>query len=69
MKDEPLILRPLKAMRAKCLDCCCGQYKEVALCTVTSCAIWPYRLGRRPSTVQRKNTTCVAGFQRAGAIP
>lgn len=23
-----------KAIRAKCLDCCCGQVKEVALCEV-----------------------------------
>lgn len=40
MSDEPKILRPLKAVRAKCLDCCCGHYKEVALCAVTDCALY-----------------------------
>jgi hypothetical protein len=35
-----------KAIRAKCLDCCCYQPKEVRLCTGTDCALWPYRRGR-----------------------
>lgn len=41
-------LRPLKAIRAKCLDCCCWSPKEVRECTVLDCALFPYRLGRRP---------------------
>ena len=40
---------PIKAIRAKCIDCCCGSYKEVRLCTVIDCALYPYRMGRRPS--------------------
>jgi hypothetical protein len=39
---------PMKAIRAKCVDCSCGQLKEVRLCPVTRCALWPYRFGRRP---------------------
>ena len=39
---------PIKAMRAKCLDCCCGSPKEVRLCPVIECALYPYRFGRRP---------------------
>lgn len=43
------ILTPLKAMRAKCLDCCCDQAKEVELCTCKdNCPLWPYRLGKNP---------------------
>jgi hypothetical protein len=42
------VLTPLKAIRAKCLDCCCWQPKEVRECTVLDCALYPYRLGRRP---------------------
>lgn len=42
-------LTPMKAMRAKCLDCCCGEVKEVRNCPVTDCPIWPYRMGKRPS--------------------
>jgi hypothetical protein len=41
---------PMKAMRAKCLDCSCQQPKEVRLCTVKKCPLWPYRMGRRPKT-------------------
>jgi hypothetical protein len=40
---------PVKAIRAKCLDCCCNQYSEVTNCTVVKCALYPYRLGKRPN--------------------
>ncbi len=39
---------PIKAIRKKCLDCCCWQSKEVRLCPVINCAIYPYRMGKRP---------------------
>ncbi len=39
---------PIKAIRKKCLDCSNYQSKEVRLCTVINCAIYPYRFGRRP---------------------
>lgn len=42
-------LTPVKAIRAKCLDCCNGSFTEVKLCPVTRCALYLYRLGRRPS--------------------
>lgn len=42
------MLTPIKAIRAKCLDCCCGQIAEVRLCTVKKCALYPYRMGHRP---------------------
>ena len=35
-----------QAIKAKCLDCCCGQYAEVKKCTVTNCPLWSYRLGK-----------------------
>lgn len=38
---------PLKAIRAKCLDCCCGQTKEVRLCPLKACPLWPFRSGHR----------------------
>ena len=41
-------LTPIKAIRAKCLDCCNGQMKEVRLCTVKNCALHEYRDGHRP---------------------
>jgi hypothetical protein len=42
---------PIKAIRQKCLDCTCNQHKEIRLCPVVDCAIYPYRMGRRPNKV------------------
>lgn len=42
------ILTPVKAIRAHCLHCCGYSTKEVKLCTVTSCSLYPYRMGHRP---------------------
>ena len=44
-------LTPLKAIREKCLDCSGGQPKEVRLCPVTDCPLWPYRMGKNPRRV------------------
>ena len=45
-----MALTPMKAIRAKCLDCSCGQTKEVRLCVIKECALYPYRMGHRPKT-------------------
>lgn len=42
-------ITPLKAIRAKCLDCCVGQPSEVRKCTDEDCALFPYRFGHNPS--------------------
>jgi hypothetical protein len=33
---------PLRAIRAKCLDCSAGSRAEVRQCAATSCALWPF---------------------------
>lgn len=43
------MLSPLKAIRAKCLDCCCNVQQEVRLCEIESCPLWPYRMGHNPN--------------------
>ena len=43
------ILSPVKAIRAHCLDCMCGQATEVRLCPMTDCPLYPYRMGHNPS--------------------
>lgn len=48
-------LTPIKAIRKKCLECCCGQTKEVHLCPIKDCALWGYRFGHRPK--QEQNTS------------
>lgn len=35
-----------KAIRLKCLDCCCGQSNEVTLCPSKNCPLWRYRRGK-----------------------
>jgi hypothetical protein len=45
-------LTPIKAIRAKCLECCRGQRKEVRSCHITDCPIHPYRMGRRPARTE-----------------
>ena len=47
---------PMKAIRRRCLDCCCGSSQEVGLCPVHSCSLYPYRFGKRPGTVKREAT-------------
>ena len=42
------MLTPIKAIRAKCLDCVCWQPKEVRLCPSEKCPLHPYRMGHRP---------------------
>jgi hypothetical protein len=39
---------PIKTIRKKCLDCTCGQVKEIRLCPIINCPLYPYRMGRRP---------------------
>lgn len=42
-------MTPMKAIRAKCIDCCCGEKKEIRLCPIEWCPLWPYRMGKRPA--------------------
>ncbi len=45
-------LSPLKQIRLKCLDCCCGSSHEVKLCTSLSCPLWKLRFKKtRPKQV------------------
>ena len=34
-----------KAIRLKCLDCCCGSSTEVRKCPAEDCPLWRYRMG------------------------
>ncbi len=42
-------MTPIKAIRQHCLDCCCGQAKEVRLCPCPDCALYPFRMGKNPA--------------------
>lgn len=47
---------PLKAIREKCLECCCGSSTEVKECTAQKCPIYPYRFGKNPFRQKREMT-------------
>ena len=53
IKDYPT---PLKAIRAKCLDCSGDSANEVKLCPVKWCPLYPYRSGKNPN-IKRKPLT------------
>jgi hypothetical protein len=39
---------PIKAIRAKCIDCSGGSMAEARLCHLTHCALWAFRMGHNP---------------------
>jgi hypothetical protein len=48
-------LTPLRAIRKHCIECSGNLVKNALWCQVTSCTLWRYRLGARPSTVREKH--------------
>jgi hypothetical protein len=42
-------LTPLRAIRAKCLDCMASSAKEVRLCVSDDCPLSLFRFGRNPN--------------------
>lgn len=48
LETENKITSPLKAIRAKCLDCVCYQNNEVKLCPSENCPLYPFRMGKNP---------------------
>jgi hypothetical protein len=48
---------PLKALRARCLDCCCDQPSEVRKCISVECPSWPFRMGTNPFRQKRNLST------------
>lgn len=53
---QKTITNPVKAIREKCLDCCCGNVAEVGGCTATRCALHPFRYGKNPYRAKREYT-------------
>lgn len=62
-----MILTPIKAIRVKCLDCCCGNMAEVRRCPAEKCSLHPYRMGHRPK--MDANTPVEAIGEKCGDSP
>ena len=65
---EPM--SPLKALRLRCLDCCCFSPNEVKHCVSTNCPSWPFRMGtnpwRAPVSDERREAAREAARERFG---
>ena len=57
MKTETKITSPIKAIKAKCLDCTCGYREEVKLCPISDCPLFPFRLGKNPFSKRGSSIT------------
>lgn len=42
-------MSPIKAIKEKCLDCCCGNKHEVDVCGIKDCPLFPFRKGKNPN--------------------
>ncbi len=42
----PKRLTPLRSIRAFCLWCCLGNYREIGLCPAEECSLHPFRSGK-----------------------
>lgn len=47
---------PMKAIRAKCIDCCAGYRSEVERCGAVNCPLYLYRMGKSPNRKPRQFT-------------
>lgn len=54
LKDK-LYVSPMKAIRLKCLDCCCGSHDLVTTCPVIECSLWKFRTGKNPNTEKNRS--------------
>lgn len=44
----------MRAIRAKCLDCCCDNAAEVERCPCVKCSLYPFRFGKNPYNKKRE---------------
>jgi hypothetical protein len=59
-------MTPLKAIRARCLDCVGFRKAEVRRCEETNCPLHPYRMGKNPA---RAGVGSPANFGNAHSSP
>jgi len=58
-------LTPIKAIRAKCLECSGNQPSEVRDCLIPECALFNYRLGKNPNRKGIGGNKKMAGQENA----
>jgi len=60
-------MTPMKAIRAKCIDCCGGHIYEPRHCTAEKCPLHPYRMGHKPKRIN--DTAGHSSTSECGATP
>lgn len=58
-----------RAIRLKCLDCCCGSAYEVRLCPLKNCPLWRFRLGTQCREETRENAADSQHQEKKGQGP
>ena len=53
-KAKEKAITPMKAIRQKCMGCMCGTAQEIKACSIIDCALWKFRLGKRPYSEKGK---------------
>lgn len=53
MQDNKKIISPLKAIRAKCLECSAGSSLAVRECNIPECELFDFRFGKNPFRKKR----------------
>lgn len=48
--EKPMSL--MKAIKTKCLDCSGNNKTEVLKCLITTCPLYPFRLGKNPNRIR-----------------
>jgi hypothetical protein len=48
-------LTPVKAIHYHCVECMGFSAREVHGCTAPYCALYPYRIGKRPKDIENSN--------------
>jgi len=46
-------MTPMQAIRLKCRDCMCDAIKEIELCPIDDCSLYPFRMGKNPNIKAR----------------
>lgn len=58
-------MSPTQAIKMHCKECCCGSAFEVKMCPVSSCYLYPFRMGHNPNVPKREMTEEQKAIYRA----
>lgn len=50
------VTNPVKAVRAKCMWCSNDSYREIELCPIKDCPLYPFRFGKNPYRTTKEYT-------------